>query len=177
MCDSKTGMHDSAAKTSETKMSHLRISITRHQIRLPSLNNTLHLEHYKTSSPHIPATPSEHSVASSGSQDSSPGTPSEQYTLRHQPRHPLWTLCCIFEDQPSDLLWTPRRPLRIARHQPRHPLWAICCILSIITRHQPRAPSEKYVAPWASQDINPAIPSLKTMLHLQHHARESLAFP
>ena len=65
------------------------LSSTRHQIRLPPLNNTLHLEHYKTSSPHIPATPSEHSVASSGSQDSSPGTPSEQYTLRHQPRHPL----------------------------------------------------------------------------------------
>ena len=144
-------------------------SITRHQIRLPRLNNTLHLEHYKTSSPPPPLNTMLHlqghktvalapplSIIFTITRHQLPHPlRTIRCTLRHQPRH----LCCIFEDQPGDPLWTLRRPLRIARHQPRHPLWALCCILSIITRHQPRAPSEQYVAPWASQDINPAIPS------------------
>ena len=142
-------------------------SITRHQIRLPPLNNTLHLEHYKTSSLPPPLNTMLHLQ---GHKTVALAPPLN--TMLHLQHHktstsppPLNNTLHLETSAPppplntSDPLWTLRRPLRIARHQPRHPLWALCCILSIITRHQPRALSEQYVAPWASQDISPAIPS------------------
>ena len=151
-------------------------SITRHQIRLPPLNNTLHLEHYKTSSLPPPlntmlhlqghktvalAPPLNTMLHLQHHKTSTSPPPSEQYVapwdispatpFEHQ-RPPLNTTSpledCKTSAPPPSLstmlhlehhhktsaprsLWTIRCTLSITRHQPRHPLWRLCCIFSI----------------------------------------------
>ena len=144
-------------------------SITRHQIRLPPLNNTLHLEHYKTSSPPPPlntmlhlqghrtvalAPPLNTMLHLHHHKTSTPPPPlNTMLHLRRSTQRPPLNTTSPLEDcktsaPPPSLstmlhlehhhktsaprsLWTTGCTLSITRHQPRHSLWRLCCIFSI----------------------------------------------
>ena len=127
-------------------------SITRHQIRLPSLNNTLHLEHYKTSSPPPPLNTMLHLQG--------------HKTIALAP--PLNTMLHLHHHKTS----TPPPPMNNTLHletsAPPPPLNTMLHL----RRSTQRTPLNT-TSPLEDCKTSAPPPSLSTMLHLEHRHKTS----